>query len=715
MAKGKKGVQVDELFLSLGIDTSDLEADLIGADKSVSDGIAILKTKMLQNKLKMEIDQSAFVGAENSMAAVANRTQHLTTQMNLQKVTVAALSAAYQKATADENLSAAAKDRMLTRLLREQKAETDLARQIKETNAARSSVGAAVGGTGLEGITSLSSRFAMLTGGIAGIAAAFGIDKLATAMKDATLKAIDVGESIFRLSQRMHLSGTDAAELGRLLSITGVDATAFSTTMIRLDRSIENAGHSGNDTTRALKDFGVSLTDETGKLLPMNAQLAKLAEGYKEASKRGEEEEFVTRILGARGQALIPVLAEYAEALERIGKTKTSGIDPQKAHEAEMSMKQLTEQTKQFEVAFGSSMLSSTKRINQLTGFIGALVEKMNQLNSKSEELEKNRSSFLPYWLMDKFMSMISQPVPPPEHTEESMRNAKGDADAAKKATENSKINDQTLKAQQELDAALYKSTHTRIENEIYEIDQKKNAAIKSGVEETVATQQSEQAKAEVIKKYNKEIEESHIALEDALLKATDHGLQARLGEINRERDAWVKKAHDEVLATEWAENEKIKAVKDAVRARYGEEIRAVEAAMKASQDPLAAYNKAHEAVMKNMDIESNAFDFVRNQLGVKLPGDTSSRVQISNNTISSITEVVKTLQYNAQLLEKASMRNPGSGGGTVNMGGITVHLGIQTAQSEVDIVRTADNVANIITRKVEDKLSDIGGVKNDY
>jgi len=136
MAKGKKGVQVDELFLSLGIDTSDLEADLIGADKSVSDGIAILKTKMLQNKLKMEIDQSAFVGAENSMAAVANRTQHLTTQMNLQKVTVAALSAAYQKATADENLSAAAKDRMLTRLLREQKAETDLARQIKETNGA---------------------------------------------------------------------------------------------------------------------------------------------------------------------------------------------------------------------------------------------------------------------------------------------------------------------------------------------------------------------------------------------------------------------------------------------------------------------------------------------------------------------------------------------------------------------------------------------------
>jgi len=711
----KNGVKIDELFLSLGLDLDQLDSDLVGADKTVAEGISSIKAKMARNKVKMEIDQSSFDGATTSAAALDNKTQHLTNQLNLQKQSVAMLGAVYQQASKDENISQAAKNRLLDQLLREQKAEAQLASQIRMTNAARNSAGGDSGSSLSGVVTSLQGKFYGIMGVVTSI---IGLVAGGFGLKLATADTVEAGENVFKLSEKLHMSQADAASLSRTLKLTDTDTKVFSGTMVRLDRSVESAGHSGNAITNSLKEFGVSLTDANGKLLPYNTQLSRLAAGYKDAAKAGMEEEFVAQVLGARGQAMIPLLEQYTEVAEAAARVKVIPINPADAHEASQNFKMLSMETDQFGRALGNALIPLVNEyLPRFTKLLANVVDWMDRLSKKGEEAKNNWIVKLGETLsvlggLKGWTNLLPDAKRSPD--EDAWRNIKGDTGSLDTAKFRTKLSEETKKAQEELDAALYKSTHTRIENEIFDIDQKLKKSKEAGVDEVVATAQAEQAKAEIIKKYDKEIEESHIALQDALLKSTEHGLEARLGEIEREKDAWVKKAHDEVLATEWAEAEKIKAVKGAVRARYGEEIRAVETAIKAGQDPLAAYNKAHDAVMKNLEYDTKAFDFVKERVGVRLPGDEISRVQVDGNKISSISEVVKELQYNAQLLEKAGL-NSVNKGSPISIGSITVSVPIHNMNGEADIPVIADKAANLITQKIEAKLGDLGGVENSY
>ena len=76
-----------------------------------------------------------------------------------------------------------------------------------------------------------------------------------------------------------------------------------------------------------LSKYGVSLTDASGKLKPMNAQLEALAKGYKAASAAGEDEEFVMSTLGARGMALVPVLENLSEYQDIAGGVQGIGLE----------------------------------------------------------------------------------------------------------------------------------------------------------------------------------------------------------------------------------------------------------------------------------------------------------------------------------------------------------------------------------------------------
>ena len=50
-----------------------------------------------------------------------------------------------------------------------------------------------------------------------------------------------------------------------------------------------------------LAGWGVVLTDNEGKLLPINEQLKNLSAGYKVAAAEGMEQEFVLATLGTKG------------------------------------------------------------------------------------------------------------------------------------------------------------------------------------------------------------------------------------------------------------------------------------------------------------------------------------------------------------------------------------------------------------------------------
>ena len=146
--------------------------------------------------------------------------------------------------------------------------------------------------------------------------------------------AQDAGEAIYGLHERLNISVEDAEKLDTTLQVAGVSGETFTGVMVRLNKQVLTAGDKGNEVTNTLKQFGVSLTDAGGNLLPMNEELEKLAEGYKKAAESGQQEVYITQVLGARGQAMVELLREYSEIKERASKIQGGSVmDPEEAHQ----------------------------------------------------------------------------------------------------------------------------------------------------------------------------------------------------------------------------------------------------------------------------------------------------------------------------------------------------------------------------------------------
>lgn len=209
---------------------------------------------------------------------------------------------------------------------------------IETANAALSDV---AGKTGL-----LISRFNAVTTAAAG---AFGLKSLIEG-------TVEAGDAVYKLSNRLNISAAEAGQLSRTLKLTGGDANTCASAMMRLDKSFLASGTAGENTRNTLAQFGVSLTDANGKMLPLNDQLANLAKGYKEAKEAGVQQEFLMNTLGVKGLALAQTLDQYAEAAETASKVKGIGLDPKQMHELNQQMKVMDMQAGQVKLAFTSAL-----------------------------------------------------------------------------------------------------------------------------------------------------------------------------------------------------------------------------------------------------------------------------------------------------------------------------------------------------------------------
>ncbi len=198
--------------------------------------------------------------------------------------------------------------------------------------------------------------------------------------------AIEAGNNTYMLSQKMHISAAEASNLNRMLKLSGTDSQPFISTMLRLDKGLESAGKNGNATSKALQQYGISLTDTKGKLLPMNEQLSRLAAAYQKAADSGNEEAFTASVLGAKGASLTSILANYSDVAAEAAKTKGIGIDPELAHKVSLEIASLKSQTSQFGLVAGNAVLPIISKMlppiqkgfSNLAGFI-----KNNQVEIK--------------------------------------------------------------------------------------------------------------------------------------------------------------------------------------------------------------------------------------------------------------------------------------------------------------------------------------------
>ncbi len=168
--------------------------------------------------------------------------------------------------------------------------------------------------------------------------------------------AVQAGDNIYKLSNRLNVTTAEAGKLSRILKLTGGDVDSFSSAVMRLDKSLFSDSESGEKARRTLDLFGVSLTDANGKILPLNEQLESLAKGYKLAKDAGVQQEFLMTTLGTKGLALAQTLEQYTEAAETASRVKGIGLDAKEMHELALNMKVMQMESQQVQLAFTSAL-----------------------------------------------------------------------------------------------------------------------------------------------------------------------------------------------------------------------------------------------------------------------------------------------------------------------------------------------------------------------
>lgn len=363
------GETVGSLYVKLGLDISSLDQDFALADKSVSQAISRLNHESKKIRIGADIDLKTLDAGADSMRGLNIQQSALSRQADIQRKKIELLNAAYRESVAAKGADSAASARLETRLLNERRtlanltaqlrnvdkeraaaSKSTLARSIDQLAAGASIKQVAIGAAQDAGIGAMLSSPAFKAVGAAGAVAA--------GVVAAAKSAMTAGDAIYNLSIKMHTTTGEAAQMSRMFSLAGADVNSAVPAIIRLDKTLESGGESGERMTAVLSAYGVSLRDANGDLLPVNQQLIALAQGYRNAAAAGLESEYVTQTLGARGAELVPVLAEMSSIQERMSKMPSTGLaDPEKAHQMMMDWRELQTEIKQVEGAVGQAVM----------------------------------------------------------------------------------------------------------------------------------------------------------------------------------------------------------------------------------------------------------------------------------------------------------------------------------------------------------------------
>lgn len=372
MAKGDAmGKEIDSLYLSLGLNVSDLELGFQTAGQTVKQAISRLNSEANQIRLKADIDVTRLEAAGNHVDALKAKEKALTDELAVQQKKLELLNRAYEANAKtygkDSGITRGVDTKRLyqTRDIERLKASiaqvnAELTQTAAKSTSAFGKLGAAASGARarVEGITgAIKGINAGIAGASAAIAGGYGLFSI-------TDKAMNAGENLYKLSQRLHTTTGEASKLSKVFQLSGTDINSVVPIFARLDKQALSAAKTQNSLSLAMGEFGFSLTDTNGNLLSYEQQLAQLAQGYQKAVAAGREAEFVTNTLGAKGAALVPVLQDYATNLEIVSRIKTTGLlNPKEAHELYIEWQAMQMQAGQLTGAIGQAMMPVAREL----------------------------------------------------------------------------------------------------------------------------------------------------------------------------------------------------------------------------------------------------------------------------------------------------------------------------------------------------------------
>ena len=369
--KDAMGQEVDSLYLSLGLNAADLEMGFQTAGQTVRQAMSRLNSEAKQIQLKADIDVTRLEAAGNHVDALKAKEKALTDELAVQQKKLELLNRAYEANAKDYGKDASVtrgvdtKRLYQTRDIERLKASiaqvnAELAQTAPKATSAFGKLGAAASGARakVEGITgAIKGINAGIAGASAAIAGGYGLFSI-------TDKAMNAGENLYRLSQRLHTTTGEASKLSKVFQLSGTDINSVVPIFARLDKQALAATKTQNSLSLAMGEFGFSLTDTNGNLLSYEQQLSQLAQGYQKAVAAGREAEFVQGVLGSKGAALIPLLQDYATNMEIVSRIKGTGLlDPKEAHELYIEWQAMQMQAGQLTGAIGQALLPVAKEL----------------------------------------------------------------------------------------------------------------------------------------------------------------------------------------------------------------------------------------------------------------------------------------------------------------------------------------------------------------
>lgn len=562
MASGKT---VGSLYLSLGLDISELEQGFALADRTVSQAISKFRQESKNISLQADIDTA---NAETAIEKLTIRYKALGQQIALSREQELLFRRNYEASLkafgADSTITMNAKTSLLRQeavtasMLERQRnmktlIDSSTSSMVKFGEAIRAARG---------GMMGLANYATMLAPELAAVTAALTAGLGLAAL---TKEAADAAASIGDLGDNLGITTKEAAELQGTLKAAGVGVDGFVSWITKLDKSIKTAGDGGNEATRTLERFGASLTDSEGNLLSYNEQLRQLARAYQNAKSVGKVEDFFAGLGGAAQQ-----FRDLFNKLDSEYGRRGAGMYSQALQEASPAAMELTDRLQEvndeletLKLAFGAAFIPVASEMlppiaEKLREILEYLDENKDKLFEFADAVKRGIGTVLdmsPRLQLDPLNTGIFDfgergaggkfsTDAETEKAERALEQQKREAKAAA---------DAELKAQREnaeaIAAIWRKATGSKLENDLAAID----ARMKKELE---AANLTEQAKARIQERYaaerqvailkaSQEVERMDRELSDSIAKQTKGELENALRDIDRQAEATRKKYLD--------------------------------------------------------------------------------------------------------------------------------------------------------------------------
>ena len=331
------------LYMRLGLDFSELDQNFVQAERTLKANMASLSRENTIVRLRAEADLS---GVEDADERIRIQTEALNRQIQIQEQRLRLATASLQSNAAATGRNSDSTQRASIAVERERLALARLQNELNNVNRTQEET--------TDGQKSLSESFAAIGTKAAGAVAALatikqGLDFVVGSAE----KVRESFSEIQKYSLILNMPMQETKDLLQLVRMTGSEIDDLEGFV----RGVQSALATGDNEDRefvALNNLGLDPFNADGTMKGFSELLDLMYEGYLRAKDLGREIEYLLDLGGDAGaKDLMQFFEQREEAEKMLANVSKADMPLEEMHKFDMEMKLLTEQTDEFQKAWG--------------------------------------------------------------------------------------------------------------------------------------------------------------------------------------------------------------------------------------------------------------------------------------------------------------------------------------------------------------------------